>query len=121
MNKNNVNLNLIRSNMFENVKKKYNIIISNPPYISSHEISKLDEEVKCYDPILALDGGEDGLMFYREIHNKIKDYLNDNGILILEIGEDQKNDILNIFSDMLLTDELKDYSGNDRVLSFKFK
>ena len=121
MKKNSVNLNLIKSNMFENVKKKYDIIISNPPYISSQEILKLDKEVKCHDPILALDGGEDGLVFYREIHEKVKEHLNENGVLILEIGEDQRRDVINIFSDMNLIDALKDYSGNDRVLSFKFK
>lgn len=121
MKKNNVSLNLIHSDMFDNIKNKYDVIVSNPPYIASEEIDKLDKEVKFHDPILALDGGVDGLVFYKQIHDNLINHLNDDGILIMEIGNEQKHDIIKIFSDMKLVDDLKDYAENDRVLSFKLK
>ena len=76
----------IQSNLFENIDGKYEIIVSNPPYIASGEIPGLMEEVREHDPLMALDGGEDGLVFYREITGKAGEFLYPGGMLFLEIG-----------------------------------
>ena len=83
-------INFIKSNMFEKIEKSFDIIISNPPYIDTDEINDLDEEVKNNDPFIALDGGEMGLEFYNIIHNNLRKHLNDNGVLVMEIGDEQK-------------------------------
>ncbi len=98
--------------------KDFQIIISNPPYIKSKDIENLQVDVKRFEPRLALDGGEDGLRFYREITNKGKNYLKSGGILIYEIGYDQGNDVKNILSEEGFKDIsiLKDLQGYDRVI-----
>lgn len=112
-------INFIRSNMFEKIENSFDIIISNPPYIDSDEVKTLDAEVINNDPHIALDGGEMGLKFYNIIHNNLRKHLNDNGVIILEIGEDQKELIISLFNDFDLVESLIDLSGNDRVLVFK--
>lgn len=97
---------------------KADVIISNPPYIRSAEISTLQEEV-LKEPKIALDGGEDGLDFYRIINNKWKSKLKQNGTLILEIGNEQGEtikDVLTNFSDVTIK---KDLYGNDRIVIVK--
>lgn len=116
---NTADINFIKSDMFENIKDSYDIIISNPPYIDSGEIENLDKEVRLYEPLIALDGGDFGLKFYNIIHDHVRKHLNQNGMLILEIGYDQKNLIISLFSDFNLIEEIKDYGGRDRVLIFK--
>ena len=76
----------IKSNMFNNIKQKFDIIISNPPYIPTLDVQQLDIEVKKYDPTLALDGGYDGLKFYKIIASQAKSFLNSNGKIFLEVG-----------------------------------
>lgn len=115
---NNVEVEFIKSNMFEKVENKFDLIVSNPPYIDSEEIENLDEEVKEHDPHLALDGGELGLKYYNIIHDNLRKHLNDNGMLILEIGDEQKDLLISLFNDFNLVESLKDYSGNDRILVF---
>ena len=83
-------INFIHSDMFDKIENKFDLIISNPPYIASDDIDELDLEVKDHDPRIALDGGELGLKFYNIIHNNAKKHLNENGYLILEIGDEQK-------------------------------
>lgn len=117
--KNNAIINFFRSNMFENVKGKFDLIVSNPPYIASDDIASLPDEVKLYDPIIALDGGDLGLKYYNIIHNNAKKFLNDNGMLILEIGEDQAELVSSLFNDFTLLEKIKDLNGQDRVLVFK--
>ncbi|MBO5884485.1 MAG: peptide chain release factor N(5)-glutamine methyltransferase, partial [Clostridia bacterium] len=122
--KNNVKITFKLSNLFENLKKtkKFDIIISNPPYIQTQDIEKLDTEVKDYDPKIALDGGEDGLDFYKKIINQSPDYLTKNGYLMLEIGVGQKQSVEALlkenFEDIRT---IKDYNKINRVIIAKLK
>lgn len=109
----------IKSDIFENVYSKYDMIVSNPPYIRTEEIKSLQTEVKDYDPMIALDGGTDGLDFYRRIIQEAGDHLNENGRLIFEIGFDEAKDVSKLllgsgFSNINI---VKDLSGFDRVVS----
>ena len=90
---NNVEIEFIKSNLFRDVNTKFNIIVSNPPYIKTSVIETLEKEVQK-EPIIALNGGIDGLDFYRSIINEADKYLNINGFLCLEIGYDQKNEVI---------------------------
>ena len=114
---NKVNLNIIKSNLFEEINDKYDIIISNPPYIPTKEIGSLDNSVKDWEPKLALDGGIDGLDFYRKIAYLSPSYLNENGKLFLEIGFNQSEDVSwllkNNFKDI---EVFNDYSGLPRIV-----
>ena len=85
----------VKSNLFENIDKdmKFDIIVSNPPYIKREVVETLDKQVKDYEPYTALEGGEDGLDFYREITKQSKSYLKEKGILAYEVGHDQSEDV----------------------------
>lgn len=113
------NITFIQSNMFEKLNRKFDIIISNPPYIAREDLSSLDREVREHDPVLALDGGDSGLDFYNIIHDNLRKYLSDNGTLILEIGEDQRMSIVSLFNDFEFVECIQDLGGHDRVLVFK--
>ncbi|MBQ8615725.1 MAG: peptide chain release factor N(5)-glutamine methyltransferase [Clostridia bacterium] len=115
----NADIKFIHSNMFEKIDGTYDIIISNPPYIDTDEIAELEAEVKEHDPYIALDGGEMGLKYYNIIHDNLRKHLNDNGMIVMEIGEDQKELLISLFNDFNLVESLTDLSGNDRVLIFK--
>lgn len=112
-------LEFISSNMFKNINEQYDLIISNPPYIRKQDINNLEENVKK-EPIIALDGGDDGLSFYRIIEKEAYNHLKENGHLVLEIGYDQKEAVTNILSEKY-TDIIckKDLAGNDRVIICK--
>lgn len=101
--------------------KKFDIITVNPPYIRSKDIKKLQKEVKDYEPILALDGGDDGLKYYKLLASSAKEYLNDNGKIYLEIGYDQEKDVRDIFEKKgyKYIETVKDLGGNDRVVVFE--
>lgn len=104
-------------------EKKVDIIISNPPYIKTEVISTLQKEVQK-EPHLALDGGKDGLEFYIRIFKEAKAVLKPNGLLMLEIGYDQLDDIKNIVkenSEYTPLESVKDYGGNDRVVICRFQ
>ena len=112
------NIEFIQSDIFEKINNKYDIIVSNPPYIKTQDIKTLEKNVKNYEPILALDGGKSGLIFYEKITNNAIKYLNKNGYLMLEIGYDQAEDVKNIMenNNFYNTTVLKDLSGLDRVV-----
>lgn len=114
----------IESNMFENLDfKKYDIIVSNPPYIEREEIKKLEKEVQN-EPLIALDGGKDGLEFYREIIEKGYKYLNPNGYIGLEIGYNQKIKVEEIIKNnnmYINTYCKKDLYDNDRIIITQLK
>lgn len=102
---------------------KFDIIVSNPPYIATKVIEGLEPEVKDYEPRIALDGEEDGLAFYRRIAEKAGEYLYSSGYLILEIGYDQGEAVKNLLEEKECYHDIqviKDYSGNDRVVSACF-
>ena len=108
----------INSNLFEQVTGKYDIIVSNPPYIKSDVILTLMEEVRCHEPILALDGTKDGLFFYRKIVEESPAYLNGGGMLFFEIGYDQGEAVKGLMEEKGFKDVkvVKDYAGLDRVV-----
>ena len=111
-------ISFIESDLFENVYDKFDIIVSNPPYIRTKDILLLDENVKEYEPTLALDGGEDGLIFYQRIIKDANNFLNTGGYLAFEIGHDQSKDVENLMkiNGFLNINILKDLSGFDRVI-----
>ncbi len=86
----------VRSNLYENINERFDLIVSNPPYIPGPQILELMPEVRDFEPVGALDGGEDGLDFYRHITAQSKDYLNKDGYLYLEIGYDQGPAVTNM-------------------------
>lgn len=117
--KNMSNVLFIKSDMFENISSLYrfNIIVSNPPYIETEVIKTLSKEVQN-EPHIALDGGKDGLVFYRQIAENAKNYLVVNGYLALEIGYNQRESVEKILKDNGYRNiySKKDLSGNDRVI-----
>ena len=113
-------INIFKSDMFSNLtsENKYDIIVSNPPYVKSRVIKTLDKEVRDFEPELALDGGSDGMKFYNIIEKNFAKHLNTEGILLMEIGFDQGDDIRNIFKNYK-TIIKKDLSNLDRVAIVK--
>ena len=116
---NNVNATFERSDLFENVLDKFDVIVSNPPYIPTDVIGGLMPEVAMYEPMQALDGKEDGLHFYRRIIDNASDYLNPGGKLLFEIGHDQGESVSALMKEAGLKDVtvIKDLAGNDRVVT----
>lgn len=108
----------IQSDLFENVAGKYDILVSNPPYIRTSVIEGLQEEVRLHDPFIALDGKEDGLYFYRKIIENSVNYLNDKAMILFEIGHDQGEDVSNLLKDAGFSNVYvkKDLAGLDRVV-----
>ena len=109
--------------MFRDLKKedKFDIIVSNPPYIKTGDLVNLDLSVKKYDPVLALNGGSDGLKFYKAIAKNAKDYLTNDGFVFLEIGYDQAEDVKKLFEKNFKVEVFKDYSNNDRMVVAQIK
>lgn len=122
---NQVEIHFIQSDMFQNMeeykKEKFDIIVSNPPYIETNTIETLSPEVQ-YEPHLALDGGEDGLKFYRMIAQKGKNYVKENGRILLEIGYNQQQSVVQLLKENNQYSNIKciqDLAGNDRIIKIK--
>ena len=117
------NVNFMKSDLFEKLDEdfKYDLIVSNPPYITKDEYETLMPEVKNFEPKNALTDLGDGLYFYREISKKAEAYLKDTGYLAFEIGYKQAKDVSKILEDnnFAILSVVKDYGGNDRVVLAK--
>lgn len=113
----------VQSDLFEKLSgEKFDIIVSNPPYIESSVIASLFPEVAEHEPILALDGGVDGLDFYRKIIMQAKEHLNKNGRIYFEIGYNQAKAVSKLLeADFENIEVIKDYEGNDRVVLAKLR
>ncbi|MBQ7943661.1 MAG: peptide chain release factor N(5)-glutamine methyltransferase [Lachnospiraceae bacterium] len=112
----------IQSDLFEQVQGRFDMLVSNPPYIATKEIETLMPEVREHEPIQALDGMEDGLYFYRKIVEKSTDYLYNGARLYFEIGYDQGEAVSGLMRDKGFQDVkvIKDYAGLDRVVVGKW-
>ena len=117
---------VLQSNLLDEVIKnqiKTDMILSNPPYIKSEDIASLDANVK-YEPVLALDGGVTGMDFYEKIVEQAKYVLNNNGLLIFEIGYDELEQMKELIAknkEYTMLESVKDYGGNDRVVVCRFQ
>ncbi|MEO9562976.1 MAG: HemK/PrmC family methyltransferase, partial [Marinomonas sp.] len=111
----------LQSDWFEHVTGRYDLIVSNPPYIATDVLPLLEPEVVRFDPALALDGGADGLDAYRQILANGRDYLVEEGILALEIGHDQRHCVSQLASanGWKVTQTARDLAGCDRALCLR--
>tara|TARA_B100000575_G_C22963046_1_gene556280 strand:+ start:40 stop:870 length:831 start_codon:yes stop_codon:yes gene_type:complete len=105
---------------FKYINSKFDLIVSNPPYLTNNQYKNADPEVKNYEPKLALVGGDDGLKFYREYSNNLKNLMNNKAIFVCEIGINQRQNCEEIFqnSGLYLNKILNDLQGIERILSF---
>ncbi len=120
---NKANVTFLKSDLFEKVRGRFELITANPPYVKSGEIGTLPKDVREFEPHLALDGGVDGLDFYRRIAQKINRYIARGGLCILEVGEDQAQDVIRIFRENSRCDfamVVKDLNGVERVVKIGF-
>ncbi len=120
---NKANVTFVRSDLFGGVRGRYNLITANPPYVRSAEIASLPKDVRDFEPHLALDGGVDGLDYYRRIAEKINRYIVRGGMCILECGEGQAQEIIRIFRTVARCDfamVVRDLAGVERVVKIGF-
>ena len=118
---NEADIEFVVSNMFDSFSdRKFDTIVSNPPYIKCDEIATLQSEVKDFEPHIALDGGVDGLDFYRVIANNAKQYLNEGGVVLLECGDGQADSIVKLFNECKSVKIFKDLENIDRIVIAQF-
>ena len=118
---NGVEVEFIKSDMFLSLDdRKFDVIISNPPYIKSQEVFNLQKEVKDFEPTIALDGGEDGYKFYRIIAKNAKNHLSDGGVLLLECGVSQAQTVKDMLDGYKSVEIIKDYENIDRIVKAVF-
>lgn len=110
----------LKKTTFDNIDYKFDLIVSNPPYLSKKDYENISIEIKKFEPKIALEGGEDGLDFYREFAKKIPNIMNKNAHLIIEIGEKQYYECKEIFrcSSLNLVKKIQDLQKKDRILVF---
>ncbi len=114
---NDVDIKFVWSDMFSALEgRKFDLIISNPPYIKSQDIKTLQTEVKDFEPIMALDGGEDGYDFYKIIAEQASEHLNADGVLLLECGIGQASEIAKMLTGFKSVEIIKDYEYTDRII-----
>lgn len=114
-------IDFVESNLFDGLKgKKFNVIVSNPPYIKTDDIQTLQPEIRNFEPLLALDGGGDGLDFYKTICKKVSKYFDKGGVLLLEVGDGQADDIVKMLKGAKSAQIIKDYEGKDRIVKAVF-
>lgn len=113
-----LNAEFIESDLFENVNGKFDILVSNPPYIRTCEIEELMPEVRDHDPFIALNGHESGIYFYEKILDECGEHLNKGALVAFEIGNDQGESVSGLLKERnyLSVEVIKDLSGNDRVV-----
>jgi len=113
-------ISFVESDLFSNIQDKFDIIVSNPPYIAHDDKKTIKENVLNYDPHLALFADEEGMYFYRNIIEKSRPYLNEKGIMFFEIGYDQKEKIITLGeNNKFETVVYKDINGRDRIAVLK--
>lgn len=112
----------IQSDLFEQISERFDLIVSNPPYIRTGVIEELQQEVRLHDPWIALDGKKDGLYFYRRIIAESTGYIRDNGAMMFEIGHDQAEDVVRLMEEAGYTQirVKKDLAGLDRVVTGRY-
>lgn len=113
---NGANVKFIRSDMFSRIRDRYHIIVSNPPYIPTSDLDGLQREVKNFEPRLALDGGADGLDYYRKIAKEAPKYLTQGGMVIMEVGAGQATEVVKLFRYADYAIIMKDFAGIDRFV-----
>ena len=106
----------VQSDLFTRLRGRFDIIVSNPPYIPTAEIETLQREVKDHEPHLALDGGADGLQIYRRIAQECSKYLTRGGMLMMEVGEGQAAEVVKMFKNCAYSMIVKDFNGVDRYV-----
>jgi release factor glutamine methyltransferase len=113
--------NVLESHWFDDVDGKFHLIVSNPPYIRTADIQRLDRDVRDFDPLTALDGGADGLDAYRSIAGAAAKHLEPDGVVVVETGHDQHVPVIALFREcgFTCTSRIKDLGGKDRVLVFE--
>ncbi len=119
---NDAEVSFIKSDLFENVNERYDVIVSNPPYIRTEVINGLMEEVKSHEPFMALDGKEDGLFFYKNIIKNSPFFMKKDAVIAFEIGYDQADSVKDIMKDDFYDIRVvKDFAGLDRVVMGRIK
>ena len=108
-------INFVQSNIFESINEKFDIIVSNPPYVTEKEYKTLEKEL-YFEPKLALTAEDNGLYFYKQIAENVKKYLNNNGAIFLELNANLSKEIESLFKNFSSTKIIKDYSGLPRIL-----
>ena len=120
---NQASVTFVKADLFDGIRGKFDLITANPPYIKSGEIASLDQEVRDFEPRIALDGGEDGLDFYRRIAERIRRYIVRGGMCIMECGEGQAQEIIRFFRETARCDfamVVRDDAGVERIVKIGF-
>lgn len=111
-------LNIMDEKSIEKIGQRFNIVVSNPPYVSEEDYKKLPEEIRMHEPKIALDGGRDGLRFYRRLAQILPELLEKDGLALFEIGADQTDPVKAIFKESFLKhiEIIQDLAGQDRII-----
>ena len=109
------------SDLLSGIAEKFDVIACNPPYIRHEDIAALQREIREYEPLSALDGGADGLDFYRRLRAEAPAHLCEGGTLFMECGAGQGGAVAKMFADAFDTEVFRDYDGNDRIVVAKLR